>query len=688
MRGTYGRVLYSRIFAERTFYWWVRWMQAEDKDVTPESGPAKARADSEPTVCDSSAVRRSEFRRIVIWMVLLIGLSISPYLVGYVNSSQDWVFTGHLLPVPGDTCFHMSWAKQAYEGRLLFASQHNGAEAQTQLIFNVLFLVIGWTGRLLDMPLEMAWQLVRVGIAILLFAYLYHFTSYFIRDRTWKWFALVWITTSAGFGWLEMAGLPNWWSGPGADYVASAPIDTSVAEGSTYWYMQWEVVTTPTVLLLVAAFYSALRYFESGKTKYMIQAAVISILMGLVHPHNLMTIYGTLFLYLFVPGLVRSLSLSRQSVSWKPWILLMIVGAASAPTLLYYAYILRREPVLWNYVAAQYFFSPMQILTGFGLPGLFALYGTWVVLAKQDHVFHFLLAWITCGLLILYVPIPPAGRVHGIDGLHIAVCILGTRGLMQVVAWLQLRSSGTDLQTRSRRNLILSGSLASILVVSSLTNVLRMANEFTLTSRQGVPPFMTRLMAIGLTQHEDGLGIPYSTTSGSPYFLPGELRATCQWLDTHTNPSDVVLAPDYVGTFIPYLAGNRVYYGHGYVTPGMWDRQRRVERFYSFEQTDSARRAFLKSKQIAYVIFWSGDRVADDNSDTNRFVQSLEETHPLKLVYRNPRSLIFRATFLDEASEGAATRPADTANAIGRTMPQRTRVTTDPASRNSRPSNG
>jgi hypothetical protein len=40
--------------------------------------PAATRHENERGHCDSPEVRRSEFRRILVWMVLLIGLSISP----------------------------------------------------------------------------------------------------------------------------------------------------------------------------------------------------------------------------------------------------------------------------------------------------------------------------------------------------------------------------------------------------------------------------------------------------------------------------------------------------------------------------------------------------------------------------------------------------------------------------------
>jgi hypothetical protein len=301
---------------------------------------------------------------------------------------------------------------------------------------------------------------------------------------------------------------------------------------------------------------------------------------------------------------------------------------------------------------------------------------------KRESDFYLLLAWMTCGLLVLYVPIPPAGRVHGIDGLHIAVCILATRGLMQIVAWLPAPAAEADLPTDERKRWAQRGVLAVILIVSSLTNVFRMANEFVITSRHGPPPFMTRMMAIGLKKHQDGLGIAYSKTSGSPCFLPGELLATCHWLNTHTDLSDVVLAPAYVGTYIPYLAGNRVYYGHGYVTPEMWDRQKKAERFFSFQQTDSVRRGFLKSRQIDYVVFWSGNRTAVDDPDTTRFVESLEKTHPLELVYRNPRSLIFRTTFSPkETLKQASTTSVDAVDVIGRAAPLGTTAVTDWVSR-------
>ena len=136
---------------------------------------------SVPASVDSSMRQSGESWRIALWMVLLIGISTVPYLVGYWHSSEDWKFTGHLLPVPGDTCFHMSWAKQAAEGEWLFESKHNGATSSTRLVFNVLFLTIGWTSRLLHLPLEMGLATGSCrdrGPAVSLV--LYRFTSLFL----------------------------------------------------------------------------------------------------------------------------------------------------------------------------------------------------------------------------------------------------------------------------------------------------------------------------------------------------------------------------------------------------------------------------------------------------------------------------------------------------------------------------
>ena len=64
-----------------------------------------------------------------------------------------------------------------------------------------------------------------------------------------------------------MAGLPNWWVGPDADYWGTAPIDTYVVEVSTFWHMRWEVVTTPTVSFARERhLYFALKYNLTSKS--------------------------------------------------------------------------------------------------------------------------------------------------------------------------------------------------------------------------------------------------------------------------------------------------------------------------------------------------------------------------------------------------------------------------------------
>jgi len=170
-----------------------------------------------------------------------------------------------------------------------------------------------------------------------------------------------------------------------------------------------------------------------------------------------------------------------------------------------------------------------------------------------------------------------------------------------------------------------------------------MANEVVITSRRGVAPFYTNIMSDGLSRHANGLGIGFSTTTGAPYFLPRDLRDAYDWLTAQTDLSDVVLAPDYICTFIPYLSGNKVYYGHGYVTSDMQERLARANAFYYDEQTDMRREAFLVSQHIDYVVYWSGMPV--DDVETKKFVQLMEQSLSVELAYQNSRALIFRTTF-------------------------------------------
>jgi len=565
---------------------------------------------------------------ITAFIIFINLLALLPYFVGAWHSTPERPFTGHVDPGPEDYSYHMLWAKQAYQGQILFEYKQNGNETHTRLIFNLLFLLIGWTGRLLEIPLILAFHLVRLVVGVLLCVTIYRFLCHFIQERGWRWMAFCLISFTSGLGWIEMSGL-----------AALCPADLHFIEISTFWHLRWEVVTTPTVLLLLVIFLFGLRHFKTGSFKSALAAALFALVLGFVHPHNLLTVYCVFFVYTLIGLRTSRQAGPGQPILRRPWVLLTITVLLSAPSLAYYRIILAQEPLLWDYVGLQDHIHPIKLFLGYGIPALLGILGIIFVLSERARECYFLVAWLVCGLALFYIPVPPAGQVFALDGLHIPVCILATKGLQSMLGGMKtsLAKGGT---TESARQILRGAALVALLFVSSLTNILALTNEVVMATGRGDPPFMSHALSDALTGYAGSIGVADQASNGSPYFLPRELRDAFDWLGAQTHPSEVVLAPPYLSVFVPYLSGNRVYFGHMDQTADAAAKLDRIFLFYNGPATEAVRRRFLIENDFAYVLFWSTSPTSD--SESEQFVKSLEASLPVELAYRNRQTLIFR----------------------------------------------
>jgi hypothetical protein len=587
---------------------------------------------------------RHEKLLVFTWTVCVVGLSLVPYVVGMSHSTQDMVFTGHLDTYPGDYSFHLGWAKQAYEGRVLLEFQLYGDRTETRLVVNAVFLLIGWLGRLLDISLPLAFQIVRIVVSVLLLNVVYYFASFFFSDRKWRWVALVLISFSSGLSWIGMLGLPNYWETD----LSRAPRDADVIEISTFWHMRWEVITTPTVLLLVTTFFLAMKAYERDSQVSSCAAAVPALLLGLVHPHNLFTVYTTLFVYTVVrygPGYLCG---KAGTIPIKPWRTLLTILAFSVPTLAYYVYILNHEPVLWSYVHQEFPFEPFPLFMGYGVCGFAAVLGVGIVLVRKQRDFLFPLIWLTCALVLLYTPFTPAGGVFALDGLHIAVCLLGTKGLMHASQAIKRRLVALGCHLGIQR-LVLRTMGLILFCMACLTNVLAVVNEVTLATGSSKPPFMNKYLRQTIQNYRDGIGVRNinnegSNISGSPYFLPRDLRDAFAWLDSHSDLSDVILAPPYLSAFIPYLCGNRVHYHPGVpmLAANLGANYFETNDFYYAPLTAQERGNFLINRGIDYVLWWDGTMW--DRREWKSSYEELQQQLPLETVFENGQAVIFKVT--------------------------------------------
>lgn len=329
----------------------------------------------------------------------------APY--GYARSLEtpDLRFMGSISPWPEDTHYHLAWARQAYDGRVLLADAFNGARAETRRVVGLWFLAIGWTGRLLGIPLRDAYDLVRtagiVGCSLAIYAFL---ALLFERPRE-RALAFALALFASGLGWLREIG-----------WMGSLSADLFYVEAVTFWHLRSEVVTTPTVMFFLLALSCAL--LATRRRAWAAGAFVFSAALALTHPHNAITLLAVLAL------LVLTLREARGP---------MLAGAAAAaagcvPVLAYDVWVVSGEPVFRHYVELHDSFRAADFLYGWGALVLLGAYGAHVATRGGERRMLAPLLWIAGAFPLLFVPIPPLHQFFLIDGLPVALAALAARG--------------------------------------------------------------------------------------------------------------------------------------------------------------------------------------------------------------------------------------------------------------------
>jgi hypothetical protein len=225
------------------------------------------------------------------------------------------------------------------------------------------------------------------------------------------------------------------------------------------------------------------------------------------------------------------------------------VGLFSAPVILYDYWVSTTNPILAGWSAQNITNAPppLDLLLGYGLVGLLALGGGWLIARqrplKPESGEWLVFWWAATSLILLYLPFDLQRRL--ITGLHLPLCILAAIGLLR---WLP--SIGFKLNQRR--------SFTTVVVIVGALGTL----------------FVWALPLLATRQS------PSASETTALLFMRREETAAFAWLRENATPGDVVLASPRVGLFIPGQSGTRTFYGHPFETIEAKAKKAIVEAFY------------------------------------------------------------------------------------------------------------
>jgi len=472
----------------------------------------------------STLVPGKEIRWVLLWSTLIVGLTCLPYLYAYLVAPDNMQFTG-LLSNPMDGNSYLAKMRQGAQGNWLFHLPYTSEDHDGAFIFTY-YLFLGQLSALLGLPLILTYHLARVVNSLILLFVVYCFSSLFNLDGRSRIATFLLIGFSSGLGWLAVP------------FDVFAP-DLWVPEAITFY----SIFANPHFPLAVALMLLTFTFVlvplraesENGQPagrKEAILAGLSSLLLGIVQPFCVITVYSVLSGY-FILRLLK-----EKRLPWSEILRGVVAGVVTAAIIAYDYYVYTFNSVLHAWSEQNVTLSPRlwEYAMAYGFILALAIGGAALALRRRSKADLFLLAWVIVNALLLYAPFSLQRRL--VTGLHIPLCVLAAIALSRYV--LPRFSPG-------RRTVI----LGAIIVLTIPSNL-----------------FVLMASMAGAAQHDPRL-----------YLYQDEMEAMI-WLEENTQPTDIVLASPEMGLFIPAWAGNRVLYGHPFETIEAKEKKTLVEAFF------------------------------------------------------------------------------------------------------------
>lgn len=225
-------------------------------------------------------------------------------VIAWLQRPAGTVYTGYSYESYGDIFVYLNFIEQAKNGAPLF-TQYFVSVPHAPALFNPLFLVMGWTARLLHLPALVAWHLGRIA---LLWLFLW---------MLWKFLRRLSLTE----GERHVAVL---------SVVATGAVYLNNRESATFLSLLSSPMAIASIILPLVYFLTVLRTLERGLSwRRAVMLLAIAALQATVQPYT-MPFWAVLLLTLFFVEAMLRRRTTLRSVGLLLWCVLPIVMAYSA----------------------------------------------------------------------------------------------------------------------------------------------------------------------------------------------------------------------------------------------------------------------------------------------------------------------------------------------------------------------
>ena len=528
----------------------------------------------------------SREKSVVFWIAFFAVLATClPYGLGFAITPASTHFAGYPYNID-DHYVYLSWIKQASDGQFFIKNLFT-TDSQKVLLFNLLFLAIGFTARILHISLLAANEIFRLLGAIALLTLTYHFFKLCLpRDRLARIAAFAFVCLGSGFGWVR-------WSQWHDVNRPGGPIDAFQPEAYTFTSIYLFVLFSVGSCLILGTLYSMLRCAQTGRTRYAVYAGICALLVGNIHSYDIFHICAAWGLFMIAFTIVH-----RGRGAGRLWLQSLLALGMSMPSVLYTFYVYKHNSVfnarahsdtrslpIWNYAL------------GYGIEFLLAAaalvaLALWLAKARPARAESaqevpddasppgwrdrttalFVACWAVAGLAVIYIPF--MFQRKALMGEHLPLCLLA--------GW------GASVLLRNMRPAMRIAAAALLVAASAPSNAL----------------FLLRDM--------NHLQLNKSETFERPYLTQGQWDAF-QYIGGNTPKDAAILADPFLALYIPALTGHPVWSGHWSETPDFPAKVSEFGKFARIPNTDMSRgyltpdpspqKEFLAETNCRYLLY-------------------------------------------------------------------------------------
>ncbi len=505
---------------------------------------------------DAPLVTRREIAPVLLWALVIVGLTALPYVWAVQRAPAEMQFEGFIWGVDEGNVY-LAWMRQAAEGRVLLRNQYTTLP-QTPRFFNVFLLALGRITALTGQPPAVIFHAARLVGGVVLLVSIYLLTAFVTRSVAARWGTLCLASLGSGLGWLAAM-----WAQSRPDYLPPPLTPPDYAPPPPHaWQVMPEAVTFLSLLLnplfvwsmalMCLVLLAAAVTIERRSLGWAALTGVVLLVIGNVHTYDVFVLDAAIGVYFLLMVRMGRAELRRAALQFA----LMFAIALPAPV---WAWWTARvdQSYLQKILTKTLSPPPLDLAMGYGLVLLLAVTGVvYAVRHRRERPRLLLpLCWAGVNLPLLYLPVSFQRKLA--EGLHIPLCMLAALGLVMVIAQ---RLAAPPRETEPEPGVLPAGerrrAAARVAGPAPGRVALLIAAAVVLTMPSNA------LFVAGCMDNVESNNRALLGVLQPPIYLSFDEVRALDYLGAHAVEDDIVLCSSLTGSYVPTRAPCLVFAGH------------------------------------------------------------------------------------------------------------------------------